>query len=138
MNVNIRSNLFVVNKLLKYIIVLILTAICFTGGLDKLNSSDTKSLHSDVIIKNSSYVSDSWISDISLYLPEQTSSINIVRIPNTPQRTHSIQKNPFESIKVNKLTSIGIRNFINKKSLIIYSAFIKPTHRLVCLGKFLI
>lgn len=127
-----------VNKLLTYLFLVILAGITFICGANVSDSTETKSLDSNVIIESASYISDSCVSDAHLYLSKQTSGTNVFRVPSKFQRTNTLHKNPFEFIKVSKLISTGIRNFIDKKTLIVYSTFIKPAHRLVSLGKFLI
>lgn len=125
-------------KLLTYLLFVIIAAITFIGEASETNSGIVPGLEGNAIAVSVSHTSDSWVSDASLYLPVQSSGTNVFRVPSIFQRTHTVHKNPFEFIKVNKMALTGIRHFINKKSLIVYATFIKSAHRLACLGKFLI
>lgn len=125
-------------KLLRHLIPIILVAITFMGGTDESGSQATKNPAGNAIAGTASYASDSWVSDVYLYLTQQTPGANMFRVPGTSQRTKTAHKNPFEFIKAGKIIQTGICNFIHKESLTVHSSFIKPAHRLISLGKLII
>lgn len=125
-------------ELLKYLFPVLLAAITFISGADESVATDTRSAADDAIVPTASYASDSWSPDVSPNLPEEFSGAHAFRVPSATQRTKTAHKNPFGFLKVSKVTATGIHHFIDKESLIVYSSFIKPAHRLISLGKLLI
>lgn len=127
-----------VKILLKYLIPIIIAVITFDNGTDQSSSMVTKSSNYDFITEVPSDACDLWDSAILLSFPGLTLGTNVLRVPSVPQRiqnTHKISSGLFKAYKV---TSIGIRNFIDKSSLTIHSCFIRPDYRLIGLGKLLL
>ena len=127
-----------IKNLLRFITPIIILAIALTIG-----TNNSKSIVLEESIDNSmsqidaTYIKPATI-DFELFFPRQISSTNILRLQNTAKRINSTQKNNITPFNSSRIENLGIKNFINEKSSIIHSSFIKPFHRLICLGKLII
>lgn len=124
-------------KLLKYLIPIILLAVVVCGNIGKLDSfsdtSPTIGVTSEVISCYSDAVYDS---DCLVQSPITTS--HSFRLQTTTKRTNNTCKNNFEFVKFGRIADCNITNLLQKKSITRYSSFIKPSHRMICLDKLLI
>lgn len=126
-------------KLLRYLIS-ILIAVAFIRGIDKPGSvsveDSVESLASDEI----AYYTDFSTSEINtdLFLPRQASSTNVLRVQSTTKRTSNVHRNNFEFVNSGTQINLSAKHFVQKKSLISHTHFIKPAHRLISFGKLII
>lgn len=127
-----------IKNLLRFITPIIILAIALTIG-----TNNSKSIVLEESIDNSmsqidaTYIEPATI-DFELFFPRQISSTNILRLQNTTKRINSTQKNNLTHFNSSQIENLRIKNFTNEKSSIIHSSFIKPFHRLICLGKLII
>lgn len=127
-----------IKNLLRFITPIIILAIALTIG-----TNNSKSIVLEESIDNSmsqidaTYIKPTTI-DFELFFPRQISSTNILRLQNTTKRINSTQKNNITHFNSSRIENLRIKNFTNEKSSIIHSSFIKPFHRLICLGKLII
>lgn len=121
----------------KFIIV-ILFAIAFMGSGNK---SDLKTVNNPTNDLNSELVAtyyDSSSLESEFCFHRQVVSFSAFRVQNLTKRTNSVGKNNLEFLKDGKIINANVLNLIHKKSLIKHSSFIKPFHRMICLGKLVI
>lgn len=133
----IDCELIIVEKLLRYLIPIMLLAVVIYGNLGKLDSfSDTNPTDS-VTSEIGSCYSDA-VSDSDRLIQSPMTSSHSFRLQTTTKRTNNTCKNNFEFVKLGRIADCNITNLLQKKSLIKYSSFIKPSHRMICLDKLLI
>lgn len=77
-------------------------------------------------------------SQSELCLPRQISVASCQRIQSGMRRTVGSGRNNIEFTKSGKIINADIRYFVQKKSIIIHSSLIEPSHRLLYLGKLII
>lgn len=125
---------------LRYLIpfILILTAFASTGSADvadhiaqERNTADTQTE-----IENCSLESPS--SSSVIYLPQQTSGANIIRMHGSAKRTSNTHRNNVGFSQVCNTTSAGTGIFIKKGSLSIRYFVAEPACMLISLGKLII
>ncbi|MEE1002044.1 MAG: hypothetical protein U0L37_08815 [Bacteroidales bacterium] len=133
----IDCELIIVEKLLRYLIPIVLFAVAVYGNFGKLDSlsdtSPTIGVTSEVLSCYSDAVCDS---DYLLQSPITFS--HSFRLQTTTKRTNNTCKNNFEFLKFGRIADCNITNLLQKKSITRYSLFIKPSHRMICLDKLLI
>lgn len=123
---------------MRCLITIILVAIAFVSCS---NESDLKTINNPTAnltteLESASYDVSSLDSDF--YFHSRVVSFTAFRLQNLTQRTTNFCKNNVEFIKTGKIFNTNIINLIQKKSYIKHSSFIKPTHRMIGLGKLVI
>lgn len=122
----------------KYLIAIIFIAIAFVS-CSKESDLETKEnpISSATTELVSEYLSSSC-SDSDIYFQRQVYSTTAFRVQSTEKRTSNANKNNLEFVKVGKIINTNILNLIHKESLYQHISFIKPFHRMICLGKLVI
>ena len=125
-------------NLLRFIIPII-AIFAITCGINKSESVVTENFFTDGLTTpiDASYTEPTTL-DFDLFFPRQVSSTNLLRIQNSTNRTNNANKNHFKYFNSIRVEYLGIKNFFNENSSIIHSSFIKPFHRMICLGKLVI
>ncbi|MBE6318502.1 MAG: hypothetical protein E7081_05970 [Bacteroidales bacterium] len=125
-------------NLLRFIIPII-ALFAITCGINKSESVITEQEITDnlTIQIDTSYTEPATL-NFDLLFPRQISSTNLLRIQNSTNRTNNANKKNFKYFNFIRVEYLGIKNIFNEKQLIIHSSFIKPFHRLICLGKLVI
>lgn len=122
----------------KYLIAIIFIAIAFVScGKDldlESKENPTETSTSELI---SPYLNSSNI-DFDICFQRQVYSTTAFRVQSAAKRTSNANKNNLEFVKVGKIINTNILNLIHKKSLQQNISFIKPFHRMICLGKLVI
>lgn len=122
----------------KYLIAIIFIAIVFVScGKDldlESKENPTETSTSELI---SPYLNSSNI-DFDICFQRHFSSTTAFRVQSAAKRTNNANKNNLEFVKVGKIINTNILNLIHKKSLQQNISFIKPFHRMICLGKLVI
>lgn len=130
--------LLMAKNLLRFIIPLI-AIIAIACGINRSESVVIEKYQADNLTTtiDASYTEISSI-DIELFFPRQISSTNVLRLQNTGKRTNSTLKNNFSSYIYSQNENRRTKNLIKENSLTIHPLFIKPFHRMICLGKLII
>lgn len=123
---------------MRHLITIILAALAF-AGCSKDSDLKTKENPMDNTPTElvSTYLSLSCL-DSDIYFQRQISSTTALRVQNATKRTSNANKNNLEFVKVGKIINTNILNLIHKKSLHQNISFIRPFHRMICLGKLVI
>ncbi|MEE0889240.1 MAG: hypothetical protein U0L57_03405 [Bacteroidales bacterium] len=125
-------------SLMRFLITIVLVAIAFIGCSNKSDLKMKENPTQDSILEFFSSYSSSFDSYSDLCIHSQAFSFPAFRVQNATQRTTNICKNNVEFIKTGKIFNRNIINLIQKKSLIEQFSFIRPFHRMICLGKLVI
>jgi hypothetical protein len=126
-----------VKVLLRYLIPVILAAIALVGHNYSSDLSLMISSNDDCDTELASSYSTSLFESDVLVHPNLTSH-QAFRLQTTNKRPSNTYKNSLEFVKLGKRINTGVINLIQKKSLTSHSSFIKPYHRMICLGKLII
>lgn len=126
-----------IKNLLRFIVPIII-AFAFICGIERVESAVLEDCTTDLIIENTTYLSDYSSPDFELSFPLQSSSTNILRNQNTSKQTNTSHNYNLKYLRTGNIISESIQNFIQKKSLIYHSSFIKPINRLISFGKLVI
>lgn len=126
-----------VEKLLRYLIPIILMTIAVTGYTNKADSLSHNRLTTASNIEIMTYDFYSASESDFFVQPHQTTS-PAFRPQNTAKRTNNAPKHTPEFVKLGKIINTAVINLNQKKSLTTHSSFIKPYHRMICLGKLII
>ena len=124
-------------KWLKYLLPLIV-AIAFWDCKDNQLSTVPEKIPASQAISEA--VCDNTISssESELCLPRQISYASSSRVQTTARRTTSYGRTNVEFAKSGKIFNAGLRYIIQRKSVIIHSSLIEPSHKLLYLGKLII
>lgn len=124
-------------KWLKYLLPLIFVAV-FWNCKDNLIPAAPEEFSATQAICEA--VSDNIISssESELCLPRQISYASSSRVQTTARRTTGYSRASVEFTKSGKIVNAGLRYFIQRKSIIIHSSLIEPSHKLLYLGKLII
>ena len=133
----IDCELIIVEKLLRYLIPIVLFAVAVYGNSGKLDSFSDTTLTIGVASEVLSCYSDA-VCDSDYLLQSPITFSHSFRLQTTTKRTNNTCKNNFEFLKFGRIADCNITNLLQKKSITRYSLFIKPSHRMICLDKLLI
>ena len=119
-------------KLLKYILPVILVA-AFWNNADGSTSTLPEKAAAGMYVSESVCHAELSAEESEFCLPRQVSFANSRRVNTTARRTCGAQRNNLEFTRSGKVFNAGIRYFVQKRSVIIHSALIEPSHRLCLL-----
>lgn len=124
-------------KWLKYLLPMIVMAVFWNCNDSLVSTVPEKASASQVFCEE---VSCSIISssESELCLPRQISYASPLRVVNSARRTNSCSRVNFEFSKSGKVINASLRYFIQRKTIIIHSSLIEPSHKLLYLGKLII
>lgn len=124
-------------KCLKYLILLLMAAICYDVDCQSDISSEHCSFHcNDIeVVTLSTFVSET-ASDFCI--PCQTSGSSSVRIQSNTRKTDNCQKNNFGFIKSGRIINLGVRRYISGFFVWRHSPFADSSSKRILQGKFII
>lgn len=120
-------------KRLKYLL-LMMVAFAFWNCNDNLLSTVSEEDFATQSLCES--VRDNIISssESELCLPRQISYASQSRVQQNARRVNTYSKTGVEFTKSGKLINAGLRYFIQKKSIVLHSSLMEPSHKLLYLG----
>lgn len=125
--------LIIVKSLLRYIIPVVLAVITLICGVGDADTYVSDNHPSETFATEIATCYIDVTPDANMYLSHQVPSSQVLRL-----KKNNSNKYFLGLVKACKIPSTGIGNFVQRKSLIIHSSFIKPAHKLICLGKLVI
>lgn len=126
-------------KLLRYFIpILLLAAVTFAGNAENSDSVATEWQTHILTSELDSHYWETLETQSDLHFPCQASSVNIFRLQSTAKRTGRTckYKSSFGIQKAGNTLCVG--NISKKHFFSIQYAFVKPSHRLISLGRLII
>lgn len=125
-------------NLLKYLILGIV-ALAFHHGVQGDSYADEKNSCLDI----QHDFSAAGITSIStpesdFCIPRQVSSVNAPRLQNNCRRHETSHRQNVVFMKAGKTINAGVRYIVQKQSILAHSSFIKPSNRLLYLGRLII
>lgn len=124
-------------KLLKYLLPLIVTAV-FCNLTDGHASVVAEDSVADFCIDAAAAEANISAADSEICLPRPVSFANSHRVQNAPRRTAGAHRVNVEFTKSGKIVNADLRYFIQRKSIIVHSSLVEPSHKLLCLGRLII
>ena len=124
-------------RLLKYLF-LVIVSVLFWNSADYSISPVSEDRQMAKCISDLEYHANISAPDSQLCLPRQVSYSNVQRVQGSSRRTNVVHRNNFEFIKSGKEINADLRYLIQKKSIIIHSSLIRPSNRLLSLGRLII
>ena len=124
-------------SILKYLFLTIVTVL-FWNCADSSISADPEDGRMTMSFSENEYHANISAPDSQLCLPRQVSYSNVQRVQSSSRRTNVVHRNNFEFIKSGKEINADLMYLIQKKSIIIHSSLIRPSNRLLSLGRLII
>lgn len=124
-------------RMLKYLLPVIM-AVVFWDCADKPESSVLETALSDLSSMTSACHADISAVDSEFCLPNQVSFTHSQRVQNAPRRTVGTHRSNLEFSKSGKVVNACLKYLVQKRSIIIHSSLMEPSHRLLYLGKLII
>ena len=124
-------------KMLRYLLPVIMTAV-FWNCADKSASSVQEVAPADLSVMASACQTGISSTDMEFCLPSQVSYANSQRVQSAPRRTASTHRNGLEFAKSGKVFNACLKYSVQRRSIIVHSSMIEPSHRLLSLGKLII
>jgi hypothetical protein len=124
-------------KLLKYLLPVILV-VSFWSSADESATTLPEKVDAGMTVSDAAYKAEISAAESEFCLPRQVSFANSQRVQSSPRRTGGAQRSNLEFTKSGKVFNVGIRYFVQKRSIIAHSALMEPSHRLLYLGKLII
>ena len=120
-------------------LILVLFAVVFFDGTAKADATIWEDASEELCANADACDSACFVSDQDWsYPPRQVSLAHSSRVKNVAKRNVQTQRYNGGFCKSGKVADAVFNQFIPTKSLILYSFFIKPAHRLISLGKLII
>lgn len=124
-------------KMLRYLLPVIMAAV-FWNCADKSVSSVQEVAPADLSVMASACQTGISSTDMEFCLPSQVSFANSQRVQSAPRRTASTHRNGLEFAKSGKVFNACLKYSVQRRSIIVHSSMIEPSHRLLSLGKLII
>ena len=124
-------------KLFKYLLPVLAAVVFWNCAENPANPVSDESV-ADISLIEVACQSSLSSTDHEFCPPRQVSFANAQRVQNAPRRTSGVQRSNLEFTKSGKVINAVLRYFIQRKSVIIHSSLIEPSHRLLCLCKLII
>ena len=128
---------FEMKRLLKYLIPVIMAAI-FWNCADNPASAVPEDVSAGLSVMASACQTGISSADMEFCLPSQVSFANSQRVQSAPRRTASTHRNGLEFAKSGKVFNACLKYSVQRRSIIVHSSMIEPSHRLLSLGKLII
>ena len=71
-------------------------------------------------------------------IPRQVSSFNVPRLQNNCRRYETSHRQNVVFMKAGKTINAGIKYIVQKQSILVHSSFIRPSNRLLYIGRLII
>ena len=124
-------------RILKYLLPVVL-AVVFWNCTDTPASSVPEEGLADFQLVEMSCHSSLSATESEFCPPRQVSFANSQRVQSAPRRTAGANRTNLEFTKSGKVINACLRYVIQRKSIIVHSSLIEPSHRLLYLGKLII
>ena len=124
-------------SLLKYLLPFIFAAafLCGNGESADVVSED---FFMEISIESTLSQTDISASDSDLCLPHQLSSANTLRLAGNARKTGNMHRSNIAFAKSRKVINAGVTYFTQNLFIITHSAMIRPSYRLITLGRLII